>query len=137
MNFIDDEHELFFMNKVQELSKYKKIKPYYISLIYTLGISKTTRNNFANIFNIETGEINIDAIENSWQTDSSKKVTRMAFSLWNGCNYDSTQDIENEKISKMYNPNELFSCSYAPYFYEGVKLRFPEYTKDEGIEMEL
>ena len=59
MNFIDDEHELFFMNKVQELSKYKKINPYYISLIYTLGISKTTRNNFANIFNIETGEIKI------------------------------------------------------------------------------
>ncbi len=45
----------------------------------------------------------------------------MAFSLWNRCNYDSEKDIENEKVSDKYNVSEIFCCSYAPYFYEGIK----------------
>ena len=54
----------------------------------------------------------------------------MAFSLWNRCMYDSEQDIEDEKISRGYNICEIFSCSYAPYFYESIKIRYPEYTNE-------
>ena len=56
----------------------------------------------------------------------------MAFSLWNRCNYDSEKDIENEKVSDKYNVSEIFCCSYAPYFYEGIKIRYPEYTKEQN-----
>ena len=30
----------------------------------------------------------------------------------------------------LYNPSEIFSCTYAPYFYEGIKIRYPEYTRE-------
>lgn len=59
---------------------------------------------------------------------SSVKVTRLAYSLWNRCNYDSEKDIEDGKVSIYYNPSEIFCCGYAPYFYEAIKLRYPEYT---------
>lgn len=141
MEFIDEEHELFFVSKMKELYKYGKGDVYYYSLIYTLGICPSTREHFAEIFNMENGKINIDAINSAWQTGTSEKVTRMAFSLWNRCMYDSKEDVENEKMSSSYNPSEIFSCSYAPYFYEGVKLRYPEYTKEKSntknYEMEL
>lgn len=131
MNFIDKEHNIFFVNKLVELYKYRNPDVYNISLLYILGMCPVTRKNIKNIFNIEKGEINIDSINATWQTDTSSKVTRIAFSLWNGCMYDSEQDIENNKISSSYNLSEIFNCSYAPYFYEGIKLRYPEYTKEK------
>ena len=130
MHFVDNEHELFFINTLRNLHKKQKVDVYYASLVYTLGISQTTRNNFNKIFNIETGEINIDSLQAPWQTEASSKVTRIAFSLWNGCTYNSEQDAEKEKIASEYNPSEIFNCSYAPYFYEGVKIRYPEYTRE-------
>lgn len=130
MYFIDEEHELFFINKLKELHQYGKTDVYYTSLVYTLGVCETTRKHFDTIINTKKGEINIDALSLPWQTRTSEKVTRMAFSLWNGCMYDSKEDIENNKMSKGYIPSEIFACSYAPYFYENVKLRYPEYTKE-------
>lgn len=130
MNFINDEHELFFINTLRKLQEQKQVDVYYASLVYTLGMCEETRKNFKNIFDIEKGEINIDSIGAPWQTDTSAKVTRMAFSLWNNCMYDSEQDAAMKKTSKNYNIGEIFSCSYAPYFYEGIKIRYPEYTKE-------
>ena len=54
----------------------------------------------------------------------------MAFSLWNSCNYDSEKDCNNDIPSKNYNLSEIFCCEYAPYFYEAIKIRYPEYTKE-------
>ena len=94
--------------------------------------------NFDDIFNLKRGEINIDALQGKYQTGTSEKVTRLAFNLWNGCNYDREQDIENKNLSANYNVSEIFSCSYAPYFYEAIKIRFPEYTREisKGITKE-
>ena len=82
------------------------------------------------IFNKEKGEINLDAIKAGWQTGTSEKVTRMAFNLWNhSIMFDSEEDLANDKISCCYAPSEIFCCSYAPYFWEAVQIRYPEYTK--------
>lgn len=124
--FIDKEHKQFYEQKLKEIGKsdvYRK------ALIYTLSMCETTREHFADIFDIKAGEININSLQAPYQTGSSEKVTRMAFSLWNRCNYDSEEDIENHKPSIYYNPSEIFCCGYAPYFYEAIKLRYPEYTQ--------
>ena len=131
MKFINREHREFFNKKYAEMQMLGKTDVYYKSIVYVLGICETTRDNFNKIFNLKTGEININSLNEAYQTSSSKKVTRMAFSLWNSCNYDSEQDIKNKKISKNYNVSEIFCCSYAPYFYEGIKIRFPEYTREK------
>ena len=128
MKFIDEEHQDFFERKLNELAQYGKTDVYYRSLIYTLGICETTRDHFNQIFDIKKGEINKDSICAAWQTGTSSKVTRMAFSLWNRCMYDSEEDLEKGEMSSYYNPSEIFCCSYAPYLYEGVKIRYPEYT---------
>lgn len=129
MEFVDIEHELFFEKKLlfQEESK---VKPYYKALVYTLGICETTRKNFDKIFDMAKGEINIDSINDPYQTSTSQKVTRMAFSLFNGCNYDSEKDIENGILSSNYNASDIFCCSYAKYFCEAIKIRFPEYFRE-------
>ena len=35
-----------------------------------------------------------------------------------------------EGRENLYTPEELFCCGYAPYFMEGIKLRYPEYCRD-------
>ena len=129
MEFVDDEHEKFWEEKNLIMQKYGKTDVYYKSIVYTLGICETTRSNFDRIFSIENGEINIDSINSAFQTGTSEKVTRMAFSLWNRCNYDSEKDRQKGKVSEYYNPSEIFCCSYAPYFVEALKIRYPEYFR--------
>lgn len=136
MIFIDSEHEKFYSEKLGELKNYGKTDVYYKSLIYTLGICETTRENFTKIFNIKKGEINIDSINAAFQTSTSAKTTRMAFSLWNRCMYDSEEDLKNGKMSSEYNPSQIFCCSYAPYFYEGIKIRYPEYVRQKQFDFE-
>ena len=31
---------------------------------------------------------------------------------------------------RMSTPYEIFDCGYAPYFYEAIKMRYPEYCRD-------
>ena len=126
VKFIDDEHKLFYEQKLKEIGNTTDV--YYKSIIYTLAICPVTRENFSDIFDLKNGEINIDSLQKGYQTGSSEKTTRLAFSLWNRCNYDSEEDIKNNKPSIYYNPSEIFCCSYAPYFYEAIRLRYPEYT---------
>ena len=111
-----------------ELLQYRKNDVYYTSLIYTLAICDITRNHFKNIFNIKEGTININALSEAYQTSTSIKVTRLAFNLFNSCIYDTDEDIEKDKVSKLYAVDNIFCCTYAPYFYESIKLRYPEYN---------
>jgi hypothetical protein len=122
--FADDRHKAFYMNQSQ------KLKPdvYLKSLIYTLGMCNDTRRNFNFIYDSGLREINPDAIHESWQTGSSLKVTRLAFQLFT----DSTpsafyNEYYNFKECKHYCVSDIFCCSFAPFFVEAVRLRYPEY----------
>ena len=103
---------------------------YRKALMYTLGICETTREHFTDIFDIKEGLINRNSLQAAYQTSTSMKVTRLSFSLWNSNNYDSDEDLENGIVSTHYNPSDIFCCSYAPYFYEAIKIRYPEYCRE-------
>lgn len=133
MIFYNEKHKEFYEDKLTTLELYNKADVYYKSVIYLLGLTETTRENFKKIFDIKNGEININAIQSPFQTSTSLKVTRIAFSLWNRCYFDSEDDIENANYSPKYNVSEIFNCELAPYFYEAIKIRFPEYTREKNI----
>lgn len=137
IKFIDRQHETFYKEKLDLLKQFKKDNPYYKSLIYTLGICNETRRNFKKIFNIETSDWHIDSLKSAWQTTTSKKVTRLAFNLFSDTGYESEKDLEDDKNSSNYNISEIFSCSYAPYFYEAVKIRYPEYTSEQQMKNDI
>ena len=74
------------------------------------------------IFDFKEDAINHSGLGKAWQTQSSKKATRLMFNLWNGCISDSPSQDEN---AQFYAVDEIFSnTEYAPYFYEAVKIRF-------------
>lgn len=130
MKFIDEYHRNFYNEKLQM----SEIKDNYTKcLLYLLALNPDTRNHFNEIFDIKEREVNRDSINKAWQTSGSENVTRLAFNLWNGAINDSGKD---KNMSTDYSVTNLFCCSYAPYFYEAIKLKYPEYTRENLVEQE-
>lgn len=126
--FLNEEHQKFYYEKLKEV-RYQD--EYHKALCYCLGINGDTRRNINRIYDFQTGCVNTECLTDGWQTSGSLKVVRMAFNLY--CNgAPSVNDYENkeEQLEEMkkYSVEELFCCSYAPYFWQAVKIRYPEYT---------
>ena len=120
MKFKSKEHEQFFYTLDNSC---KNIDTYHLSLFYTLGIDKDCRYHINELYNKKNDSIIISGLNQPWQTSGSDLTTRLAFNLWNGYTQDG---YENEST-----PSELFACEYAPYFFEAVKMRYPEYCKEQ------
>lgn len=107
---------------------------YHKALIYCLGISADTRRNISAIYDFKTGCIKTECLHAGWITSGSTRVIRMAFSLC--CNSTPSVDDYDEKEEQLdesakYTAEDLFCCSYARYFWEAIKLRYPEYSEGE------
>lgn len=46
----------------------------------------------------------------------------------------SDKDWFNEQISecRQYSVSDIFCCEWAPYYWQAVKIRYPEYCGDLG-----
>lgn len=130
MKFIDKKHKDFYNSKLLQIPYQDS---YNKSLIYLLSMNKDTRKSFDEIYNIDNNEININSLKSAWQTSTSKNICRLAFNLFNGCANDNPK---NKTMSKDYSINNLFCTSGAGYFFEAIKLRYPEYTRETKNELE-
>lgn len=120
IRFRDEEHERFY---VQMLEERQCSDSYHRALFYTLGISKDTRSHVRDLFDFSNGGIKPESLSASWQTGSSIRVCRLAFNLWNGWT-----EAGGERYST---PHELFDCSFALYFFEAIRLRYPNYCQSQ------
>ncbi len=115
LKFYDTEHKNFY----DEHTKGEKLDSYNKSLIYLLGLTNETRNHFNKLYNERTRQIEFTGTKEGWQTGSSLAITKLAFNLFNG--YSGLEDSE----SRLYTVENIFCYKeFAPYFYEGIKLRF-------------
>ena len=74
------------------------------------------------MFDFKTDCIEPEGMHGGWQTSGTVKVCHLAFNLWNG--------YAEEGRERYFTPEELFCCEFAPYFMEGIKVRYPEYCRD-------
>ena len=119
IKFTSKEHENFYKEMLQ---KSGNSASYHRAFFYCIGISDTTRRNVSRIFDFERDRIKLDGLHEGWQTGGTVRLTRLAFNLWNG--------YVEQGEERMSTPYEMFDCSYAPYFYEAIRLRYPEYCRD-------
>lgn len=126
--FISDAHERFYYEKLKEA---RNQDVYHKALCYCLGISDDARRNINSIYDFKTGCVKTECLHEGWQTSGSVRVVRMAFNLY--CNgtpsvldYEDAEECIQE--CKEYTVEELFCCSYAPYFWQAIQIRYPEYA---------
>ena len=74
------------------------------------------------MFNFKEDCIEPEGMHGGWQTSGTVKVCHLAFNLWNG--------YAEEGQERYFTPEELFCCEFAPYFMEGIKVRYPEYCRE-------
>ena len=131
--FISDAHEKFYYEKLQEV-RYQDV--YHKALCYCLGINGDTRKNADRIYNFKTGSVKTKCLHEGWQTSGSLKVVRMAFNLY--CNstpsvwdYEDAEEQVNE--CRQYTVEDIFCCVYAPYFWQAIQIRYPEYSVQSKV----
>ncbi len=126
--FISDAHEKFYNEKLKEC---RTQDVYHKALCYCLGISADTRNHVNDIYDFQTGYVKPECLHEGWQTSGSVKVVRMAFNLY--CNGTPSVDDYRRKDEQLrecrqYTVEELFCCAYAPFFWQAIQIRYPEYA---------
>ncbi|NSG11815.1 hypothetical protein HFM87_04950 [Blautia producta] len=129
ITFKNQAHEDFY-KKYLPKCRYQDV--YHKALVYCLGIDWDTREHVDRIYDFRTGNVKPECLHEGWQTSGSVKIVRMAFNLY--CNGtpsvyeydDSDTDGQLREIS-CYTVEELFCCGYARYFWEAIKIRYPEY----------
>ena len=104
VHFYDDAHEAFFREKLERAAA-----------------SGRTPDNYLGSFLYLCPE----ALADCWHTGTSKRITRLAFNLWNGYGQEQPED---ERVSAAFLPDEIFCCGFQSCFFEAVRLRFPEYA---------
>ena len=126
--FISEAHEKFYYEQLNRV-RYQDV--YHKTLCYCLGISDDTRRNINSIYDFKSGCVKTECLHEGWQTSGSMKVVRMAFNLY--CNstpsVDDYKDAE-EQVNECnrYTVEDLFCCAYAPFFWQAVQIRYPEYA---------
>lgn len=126
--FISKEHEKFYYEKLEQV-RYRDV--YHKALVYCLGISADTRAHIDSIYNFAEGCVKPECLQEGWQTSGSVRVVRMAFNLYCNGTPSVCEDMEVEeqlKECKQYTAEALFCCSYAPFFWQAIKIRYPEYA---------
>lgn len=128
--FFDREHWQAFTDCIARM---QHSDVYHISLAYLLTLDSVCREHLDSLFDFDGDGIKRSALHEGWQTGTSKKTTRLAFNLWNGCHddgekYKCKDGYETDLPSRYYAVDEIFACSLAPYYWEAIKLRYPEYA---------
>lgn len=118
IQFASKEHKAFYS---QMLLKTRNDDTYHRAFFYAMGVCEETRRNIHSLFDFKNGGINPDGLSAPWQTGGTRRLCRLAFNLWNGFTEEG-----NEYRSTPY---ELFDCGFAPYFFEAIRLRYPEYCR--------
>ena len=127
VTFKNKEHEKFYLTYLPKC-RYQDV--YHKALVYCLGIDKDTRNNIKSIYDFKTGNVKTECLHEGWITSGSARVVRMAYNLYNNgtpsvYDYDDADDKLRE--CRCYTVEDLFCCGYARFFWEAIKIRYPEY----------
>lgn len=137
MKFKDEYHETLFRVIMQKMSSKDE---FYTPVAYLIALDSVCQNHVEEIFDFKRQCIKPECFKKPWQTSTSKKTTRLAFNLWNGANcsdgetYTDKDGYERDLPSRYYSVSAIFCCSYAPYYWEAVKIRYPKYTDPDEWE---
>lgn len=120
IKFNDEKHEELFLNICGRMSS---LNCYSLPAAYLLSLDCVLREHIDDVFNFDENIIKIEGLNKGWQTGTSKKTTHLLFNLWNGICSD-----EDFEVSASYAVDVIFCSPYAPYYWEAIKLRYPQYT---------
>ncbi|MDE6781283.1 MAG: hypothetical protein K2J40_07480 [Ruminococcus sp.] len=126
MKFKDEYHETLFWVILEKMTR-KDV--YHKSLAYLIALDDVCKYHVEEIYDFDEYRIKPDCLAEPWQTSTSIKTILLAFNLFTG-----HSDWCPEELKSRCTPSDIFCCSYAPYYWEAIKIRYPEYTDPDEWE---
>ena len=99
--FKNSEHEERYYTV---LSKMKSTDSYHRAVAYLFTLDKDCSRHIDDVFDFRGDAIKPDGLNCGWQTSTSIRTTRLAFT-----------------------PDDIFTSTYAKHYFEAIKLRYPEH----------
>lgn len=128
MMFQDPKHERRYL---EIITKMENDDEYHSPVAYLFALNDDCYKHINDLYDFEERCIKPrTAFHHDWQTGTSAKTTRLAYNLWNGT-YSSISENGEDILSSGFTPNDIFCSSLAPYFWEAVKLRYPNYCNED------
>ena len=124
--FYNEEHQESFFELLNRMKKNRN-DSYHLSAAYLMSLDRVCRQHVDDIFDFKEDLIKPEGLYKAWQTGTSRRTTRLMYNLWNDYCYDGEIPKEDSKPSIYCIPGHIFACSYAFYYFEAIKLRFPDY----------
>lgn len=129
IKFRNTEHKNRFYEILERMSSGDV---YHTSVAYLLALDNECYNHIDSLFDFEENLIKpYGALQQAWQTGTSTKTTRLMFNLWcSACeDYDREKNAVKDSARK-YTVDEIFSSSLAVWYFEAVKLRYPNIKEE-------
>lgn len=126
MKFRTKEHENEYYSLLKRMgtAAYKDV--YRQALAYLLTLDIECCKHIEQLYNFEERCIDPTALEKGWQTGTSERTTRLAFNLFTG-----HTDWRPDDEASLCSAANIFCSEYAPYYWEAIKLRYPNIAGNE------
>ena len=118
MEFIDDKHKDFTYRCLERCGDGRNYSKdcEYVSLFYTLGLTRDCREHIDNLFDFESRCVKWAALTEPWVSGADARVIRLAFNLFTGTEYEialmDEAGMSKDKLLETYHlfsPVKLFS----------------------------
>lgn len=113
ISFISFKHESEYIDRIE---RYSVVNNKEKAIIYLLLLDEICKNHMEEIYDIKSKNVYLNAINKPWQTESSKKTTRLIFMLSDNCD-----NLVIENIYPYYISNILQS-KYVKYYLEAMRI---------------
>lgn len=131
MKFRNEQHEKDYNMILRRMQRVGVGDEYHRAAAYLLALDEVLVSHVEDIFDLDEDGIKPEtALHHPWQTGTSRKTTRLLMNLWNGCISDFEDGADADVVSSGYAVSNIFSCYYAPYYWEAIKLRYPSYCNE-------
>lgn len=134
ITFRNKEHKDFYFMYLKKC-RYQDV--YHRALVYCLGIDRDTRSHVDRVYDFHSGCVKTECLREGWMTSGNRKIIYLAFNLYcNGTPSVSDYKKKDDQIRecRCYTVEDLFCCGYASYFWEAIRIRYPEYCIHEMKE---
>lgn len=120
MIFLDSSHQAFYEQAI--VTEQAENDPSRKALFYCLGLTAQTREHINDLYNFHSHVIKDAGLRAQWQTKETRKVSNLAFNLYNG--YHSRYGL----YAMDFTPWRLFDTPLRSYLFQAVEIRFPNDT---------
>ena len=114
--YFDKKHEEITVDCLKRMGE-KADYADYKALAYLLGLDTVCREHISQIFDFEKNSFKVSCFNQSWQTGSSIRTTRLMYMLFADC-------VQEDKAEQFAVNNIFDYATYNEFYFNALRIRY-------------